>query len=38
MVLSGKARQVFRYLALVARYKGHVKVKDWRKDADHSNQ
>ena len=28
MVLSGKAWQVFRMLALLARYKGHVKVRD----------
>ena len=28
MTFSGKARQVFRYLALVARYNGNIKVKD----------
>lgn len=28
LVLSGKARQVFRYLALLARYKGTTKVRD----------
>ncbi len=28
LTFSGKARQVFRYLALVARYNGNIKVKD----------
>jgi pSer/pThr/pTyr-binding forkhead associated (FHA) protein len=28
LTLSGKARQVFRYLALLARYNGQVTIKD----------
>jgi len=28
LTLSGKARQVFRYLALLARYNGQVSIKE----------
>jgi len=28
IVLSGKARQVFQYLALLAKYKGNATLKD----------
>lgn len=28
LTFSGKARQIFRYLALVARYNGKVSIKD----------
>ncbi len=31
LTFSGKARQVFRYLALLARYHGHVTVGDLKK-------
>ncbi len=30
LTLSGKARQVFRYLALLARYNGQLTIKDMK--------
>lgn len=30
LTFSGKARQVFRYLALLARYNGQLTIKDLR--------
>ncbi len=32
LVVSGKAKQVFKYLALVARYKGNVSLKELSKN------
>ena len=30
LTFSGKARQVFRYLALLARYSGQITIKDMK--------